>query len=201
MSKIRKVCYLDLDGVFLSYPRCWLDYIKLRTGESFDSLEDAKKSLSYRDYTQIKKDYRNSDYKYNLKPKSGSSSFTDFLHNEGYFIVIATTRPSRHLRLPIRTIRWLDQNSISFDDIIFCDDKAEVVSKYPGFEFGVEDEVVEANKIARLGYRMFLINDLRNDQSELHSNITVVNGFKDIMSCIKNEESQDKNIHSKPKHP
>ena len=185
---LNKICYFDLDGVFVPYPKCWLEFIELKTGKHFDSLEEVKKSLTYSDYVSLKKDYRNSDFKYNLKPREGSSNLTKYLHDEGYSIVIATTRPSNHKKLLIRTIRWLDKNNILFDDIIFHKD-FEVVAKYPNFLFGVEDDLHVANMVARWGYRIFLMRNGRNIDY-LHRNVILIDDFEDIVKTINNDKDR-----------
>lgn len=192
---LNKVCYCDLDGVFSSYPKCWLEFIELKTGKCFNSLEEAKKNLTYDKYVSLKKDYRGSYFKYNLIPREGSSNFTKFLHEEGYFIVITTTRPLSHPQLLIRTIRWLEKNNILFDDILFCEE-LEVVLKYPDLIFGVEDELHVANKLAEWGYKMFLMSNGRNIE-KLNRNFIIVDCFEDIMEVIKNEENKDENFHRK----
>jgi len=122
-------------------------------------------------------------------PRRGSSDFTKFLHEEGYFIVIATTRPSSHPQLLIKTIRWLDRNNILFDDIIFHK-HIDVVTKYPDLTFGVEDEPQVANLVARWGYKMFLMRNGR-DIDYLFRNVILVEDFEDIMKKIQNEEDKE----------
>jgi len=196
MKAVRKmlnnICYLDLDGVFVPYPKCWLDYIELKTGKHFDSLDEAKKKLAHAEYVRLKEDYRSSEFKYNLLPRKGSSKFTRFLQDEGYQIIIATTRPIDHSKLLIRTIRWLDRNNIFFDDIIF-QKEFEVVTKYPDFIFGVEDEPYIANILAKWGYRMFLMRNSRNIYN-LHEKVIVVDCFEDIMNNIKYKKYKETNF-------
>lgn len=200
MSKMTKpyklLCYCDLDGVFAPYPKGWLEFIETKTGKHFDSLEAAKECFSYAAYVSLKSEYRSSDFKYNLIPRRDSSDFTKFLHDEGYLIVIATMRPLRHPQLLIRTVHWLEKNDILFDDILFCDSALEVVSKYPDLTFGVEDEPYVANTMAGWGYKMFLMHNGRN-MDNLHRNVTVVDGFEDIMGLIRNEKTKDTHPHRK----
>lgn len=193
----RRVCYCDLDGVFAPYPECWLKFIEIQTGKHFDYLEEAKENLSYADYSGLKNDYRSSDFKYSLKPRRGSSDFTKFLRQEGYSLVVATTRPMGHPQLMIRTIRWLDKNDIIFDDILFCDGELDVVSKYPALSFCVEDEPRVADIMARWGYQVFLMRSSHHETDNFHKNVIVVKGFDEIMEMIKNETNKDENFHRK----
>jgi hypothetical protein len=152
----KKVCYFDLDGVFTPYPRCWLDFIALKTGAFYESITTAKKTLSYYDYIHLKEEYRSSDFKYGLDAREGSSELTRWLREHEFTVVVATTRPSEHKRLMIRTIRWLDQNDILFDDVMFHNG-FEVCSRYPSLVFGVEDDLQKANVLGKWGYTMFLM--------------------------------------------
>jgi hypothetical protein len=179
----RRLCYCDLDGVFTSYPKCWLEFIEARTGRRYESLDEARKALSYADYVNLKSRYRSSDFKYNLTPREGSSAFTRSLREEGWFTVLVTTRPASYPELQIRTIRWLDKNSILFDDIVFLERELAIVAIYPDFSFGVQDDPQVCNAMAKMGYKMFLMrNDC--DFDELHENVIIVDSLKDIIERV-----------------
>ena len=181
----KEVCYCDLDGVFAPYPECWLDFIEVQTQHHFNSLDEAKKRLSYADYISLKNNYRSSDFKYTLAPRKDSSYFTKFLKQRGYSLVIATIRPISHPKLMIRTIRWLDKSEILFDDILFCNSEFDVVTKYPTLSFCVEDEPNVANIMAGWGYQVFLMRSNYHDIANLHKSVVVVEGFRDIMEILK----------------
>lgn len=179
------ICYCDLDGVFVPYPECWLEFIEGSTGKHFDSLDEAKKGLAYADYVSLKKDYRSSEFKYAVAPRKGSAEFTRYLFEEGWFMTIVTTRPANYPQLLIRTVRWLERNGILFDDIIFCENKVDVLARYPDLAFGVEDETSAANFIAASGCRVFLMSNACDVDESLHSNVTVVSCFEDIIGALK----------------
>lgn len=186
----KKVCYFDLDGVFAPYPRCWLDFIALKTGTCYESLTVAKETLTYFDYVRLKEEYRSSDYKYELDAREGSSELSRWLHESGFTIVVATTRPSGHRRLMLRTIRWLDRNDIIFDDIVFHNG-FEVCFRYPSLVFGVEDDLQKANMLARWGYTMFFMRNGREARG-CHENVIPINGFKDMMGVLWIEEDENR---------
>jgi hypothetical protein len=174
-----------LDGVFTSYPKCWLEFIEAKRGKHFQSLEEAKKSLSYADYVNLKNDYRSSDFKYNLTPTKGSSAFTSSLKEQGWFLVIATTRPASHPGLQTRTVQWLEKNGIYFDDLLFIDKGLDILTRYPDFIFGVQDDPEVCNIMAKMGYRMFLMRDGRNF-GNLHQNIVTADTLEDIIRRVAN---------------
>jgi len=88
-----KVCFLDVDGVLNFYPQCWIDYINMKLNTEIKTLNEAKNVLSYKTYTDLKRDYRESDYKRNLEVRRGAGAFSQFLKKNGYKIVITTSRP------------------------------------------------------------------------------------------------------------
>ena len=180
-----RICVCDLDGVFTSYPECWLKFIETKTGRHYESLDAARRTLSYSDYVNLKEDYRSSDFKYNLTPREGSSAFTKSLRDQGWFIVLVTTRPASHPELQIRTMRWLEQNSILFDEILFLKRELEVLARYPDFTFGVQDEPQVCNVMAKMGYKMFLMRNGR-DFDNLHENVIIGDNFEDIIKGILN---------------
>lgn len=180
-----KVCYCDLDGVFTCYPKCWLEFIRDMTGKHYESLEQAKKGLFYADYVNLKNNYRGSSFKYNLTAREGSSAFTKSLKEQGWFVVLVTTRPNSYPQLLIRTIRWLDKNNILFDDILFLERDLDILTRYPNFVFGVQDDPQVCTIIARMGYKMFLIRNENNFDS-LHENVIIVDRLEDIIGRISN---------------
>lgn len=181
----KRVCYCDLDGVFTSYPKCWLEFIEIRIGKHFNSLEEAKKTLTYTGYTSLKSDYRNSDFKYNLTPTEGSPDFTNFLKEQGWFIVIATTRPADYPALQARTLRWLEKNGIAADDVLFLNRELDILARYPNFIFGVQDDPEVCNIMAKMGYRMFLMRNGRNFDN-LHENVFLADTLEDIIRRVAN---------------
>ena len=174
-----------MDGVFTSYPKCWLEFIEARTGKHFNSLEEAKKILSYANYVDLKNDYRSSEFKYNLTPSEGSSVFTNFLKEQGWFVVLATTRPASHPGLQTRTVRWLEKNGIYFDDLLFLNKELDILARYPDFIFGVQDDPEVCNILAKMGYRVFLIRNGRNFDN-LHENVVLADTLEDIIRRVVN---------------
>lgn len=183
----KKICYLDIDGILNDYPQSWLDYIGLEAGVKFDSVSEAKAGLCYRDYMALKNGYRCSDFKYNLKIKKDAKALLDFLCDKGYSVVLVTTRPSRYPQLVARTLKWLLQNGLSFDDVVFCrnKNKMDLLEFYPDFVFGVEDDEKTVLAMRHLGFKMFLVKN------------NGFNRFKDVMGFVNNAEDKNENVYCK----
>lgn len=180
-----KACFVDLDGVLNYYPKCWLNYIYLKTGLNIKNLELAKQTLPYKSYIDLKRDYRESDYKLNLEIRDGACTFSHFLKRKEFKIIIKTQRPIKeHPCLFKGTIEWLRRNNILFDEILFNNNNPfMVLSKYPDLSFGVDDDRHYANLLGRWGYRIFLINN--HNQGEVGKNVTRVSTFNEIIEALK----------------
>lgn len=151
-----KICYIDLDGVLTDYPISWLEYIHYeRGGYWYKTVEEAKRELSFEEYSRYKADYRGSDYKYQLPVKEGAGKFLMELSDLHWFIVIGTTRPITFPRLVVRTIDWLRKEELVYDDVVFLEKGWDIVTKYPNFRFGVNDEPEVCNQLIKWGYVMF----------------------------------------------
>lgn len=181
-----KVCFLDVDGVLNFYPQCWIDYINMKLNTEIKTLDEAKNVLSYKTYTDLKRDYRESDYKRNLEVRRGAGAFSQFLKKNGYKIVITTSRPvEEHPGLVDGTIEWLKKNHILFDEFVFDRNKpVAVIMKYPELSFGVEDSRYHANLLGRWGYNIFLIHNKHN-RGETAKNVIRVFTFDEIIETVK----------------
>lgn len=181
-----KVCFLDVDGVLNLYPQCWIDYINMKLNTEIKTLDEAKNVLSYKTYTDLKRDYRESDYKRNLEVRKGADAFSHFLKRNGYKVVIITSRPvEEHPRLIDGTIEWLKKNHILFDEIMFERNKpGAVVTKYPDLSFGVDDDKSRANLLGRWGYKIFLMDNNHN-HGDTVKNVTRVFTFDEIIEAVK----------------
>jgi len=153
-----KTCYVDLDGVLFPYPDAWLRYLKKRVATPISSLIQAKQDITHDIYTNLKKEYRSSPYKYLQPTMEGASRFTDSLYDKGYEIIICTTRPSNHPKLILRTINWLNQKKIIYHDVFFGSG-LDFVAKHPDLSFGVDDELPIVEQLRKWGYQMFWIGE------------------------------------------
>lgn len=181
-----RVCFLDVDGVLNSYPQCWIDYINMKLNAEIRTLDEAKNILSYKTYRDLKREYRESEYKRNLEMRKGGDAFIHFLKRNRYKIVILTSRPfEEHPGLIDGTIKWLNKNHILFDEILFERNKpATVITKYPDLSFGVEDSRYHANLLGRWGYKIFLMDNNHNN-GETVENVTRVFTFDEIIEALK----------------
>jgi len=173
----QKVVALDLDGVLCEYPEPWIQYVNKKLGTEYCSLSQMKLDVDLLKYDQLKSEYRQSGEKLKIKPKEGASEFTHNLRNSGHNIVVLTSRPyKKYNRLFPDTIKWLKDNNIAYDAIMFDERKnMKIVKDIPKLKFMVEDNVRYANSVSKQGYRVYLI-----------SPYTVVDGVDPRVIVVRN---------------
>jgi len=180
-----KIVALDLDGVLVQYPYAWVDFINRRTINKFDSLNQAKNKIPYTEYKKLKREYRTSGIKACLPLIEGATELTQHLRKNGYIIIILTARPIYEIKEVFRdTLLWLKKNNIAYD-LLFAGghDKQNKIAKYfPEIEFIIEDNAKIANKIAKTGKKVYLLDNIYNQQKIVPGVIRI----KKLNEVIKN---------------
>jgi len=166
LEKNSKVCAIDLDGVLVDYPKCWVDFINKETEKKFNNLHEVKNNLSYNKYKTLKIKYRTCGIKASLPAIEGASEFIKKLKQAGYKVIILTSRPYRkHREIWSDTTKWLKKNKIDADGIIWEQEKHwAVLREFPYLKFLAEDNAEIANQVARLGYKVYLFDNEYNKQ-------------------------------------
>lgn len=181
----QKVCAIDIDGVLVKYPECFVAWVNKTTNSQFQNLTAAKNTLSYSKYKELKREYRNSGVKATLPPMEGATEFTKSLANAGYQIVIITARdPNWENRQVFRdTIIWLQKNKIAYDHLIWGKDKHfKIIQECPNLRFMIEDNRYLAQLIGKYGYRVYLLDNEYN-QGELLPSVVRVKTLKQVLDC------------------
>jgi uncharacterized HAD superfamily protein len=178
-----KVCAFDIDGVLNYYPQPWVDFLNQWLDTTFADLTEAKDSIPYSKYRELKFEYRESGYKAKLQVREGAVELTRRLKEKGYTILILTARPfHEHKSLFKQTIDWLNIGDIRYDGIIFGRDKhIQVLDRAPSTRFIIEDHRYYANLVAKWGYRTFLL-DNRYNRGPLLKNVVRINKLLEVIS-------------------
>ncbi len=178
---------LDIDGVLNNYPKCWLDFIELKTGKAFNSLKEAKEHLGEKDYRLIKFDYRTSGYKKELPVNPLAKEFTQNLKSNGYTIVVSTSRPFKDFpKLESLTEEWLRLNQIQFD---YLESKNEaLLEKHPSIQFHVDDELDHALFFLRKNIDVYIVkrSDIDYGNVEMFPTLKFVADLNEVLYHISN---------------
>lgn len=188
IKKAEKVCALDIDGVLNDYPKCWIDFVNIKTATEFADLNDIKNTLTYDTYRKLKEDYRLSGIKERLKPNENASLLTQELKKLGYTIIIITARPAnKYPALYSQTLNWLKNNNICYDSIYFGqqDKHAKILSEAPNIKFMIEDNSYIANMVSRWGYKVFLLTNQYNYNLTLEKNVVRIDNLIEVLKYVK----------------
>ncbi len=163
-----KICAIDLDGVLAEYPKAWVEFANKKMNTEYN-LYGLKKKLSYELYKKLKLEYRTSGIKQTLPVIDGAVELTHKLRAEGFMIIILTARPFYQIKEVFRdTLYWLKANDIAYDLIFAGTDKHIQILKYfEELSFMIEDNADIANKVAKLGYKVYLLDNEYNQQEIL----------------------------------
>jgi len=180
------VCAVDIDGVLVDYPNCFIAFINERLNKFFVTLFDVNKELSKKEIMDIKDEYRKSGAKQNVAVIASGKNLIAELKNMGYSVVLLTKRPyKKYLRIFADTKINLDNNGVQYDAILFDSEKHKVIVKeFPNLEFMVEDNLRIANEVGAWGTKVFLIDNIYN-QGSLNDNVTRVKSLDEIPKILR----------------
>jgi uncharacterized HAD superfamily protein len=180
------VC-IDIDGVLCDYVSTWerfLDGNKIlyhRDPLPYGSPDIALRlGLDIKRYPELKHRFREEGWKKDADVIDGAQDFLQAISAQ-YHIVIVSARPAlEYQRIYADTIDWFHSNGLKYDSIVFETDKREWVLKNKDrIEWVVEDDPVQASRIAMSGVKVFLLDKEYNEDLE-HPNIVRVYHLLDI---------------------
>jgi len=187
LLKDENIIGLDLDGCIADYPKSYYDFIYKQTGKrveddgTYNIYENVAKVFGEEKAKELKSLYRETGEKRFIEKLDGASEFAKVARKKGYKIIILSARPCKeHPRIFADTIEWLKKNDIEYDAIIFDNKKEErIINKFPNLKFMIDDEPVTAVRIAKKGYKVFLVDKKYNKTAE-HKNIIRIKNLSEI---------------------
>jgi uncharacterized HAD superfamily protein len=184
----QKICAFDLDDTLADSTPFWIRFVNSNINTQFANLNEMKNTLPYNKYRELKLKYRTSDIKINIPVIDDAARITSHLKAYGYEIIIITARPfEEHKCLFKLTTDWLNKNHICYDGIIWGENKdIKVMTEVENLKFIVEDHRYIANKCAKFGMRVYLLNNKYN-QGETHSNVIRIYSLLEIQEYEENE--------------
>jgi uncharacterized HAD superfamily protein len=184
---------VDLDDILCCWVEGFLAFVSRKTKKdlthlNFTNLNDTlSEMIGVEKLKKLKHDFRLSDEKKKLNKCYYASEFTNKLKAKGFQIIVLSSRPvSEYPKLYADTLQWLKKNKICYDAVFFSENKEEhIIKEFPKLKFFVEDNVINANKIARKNYKVFLINKHYNVNELTHKNVIRVDDLKEILELTK----------------
>lgn len=193
INKTDKICAIDLDDVLADSSRHFTEVYNdmYATQNPYKTRVQIKKTLNPLEYEEFKEYFRESGIKLNIPIKTGAKELCDFLKSQDYKIIIISARPyERYSRIFSDTLQWLNNNQIQFDAVYFEKDKhLKILREFPNLSFIVEDNPEYARQISNLKYKVFLLTNESEEESETElrkklgsdKNIVLVDSLFDII--------------------
>ena len=159
----RPVALVDVDGVLADYPASFDQFVYQRSAPYNAGVTDL-------DMLRLKREYRESGAKAFIGARAGAREMMAALL-ERYFVVVLSGRPYwAHKRLYGDTLKWLNDNGLAHDALFFTHDKQgfalDLVDKGKRVDVAVEDEVENANRLAKVVSRVYFVDHGDTDWSE-----------------------------------
>lgn len=178
-----KVCAIDLDDTLSNSEEYFVITYNDANNTEYRTKKEIKDNISLKEYEDFKHFFRESGVKVNIQPKEHAKKLCNFLKEQGYKIVIISARPyDKYFRIFPDTLQWLEQNEIKFDAIYFEKEKhLKIIKQLPQLSFIIEDDVENAEQIAKAGYNVYLLN---NQIDKSISNVTVVDSLSNIITDL-----------------
>ena len=179
----QKIVVCDIDGVLNYYPNTILKFIKDCDYGDFDTLHQAKESLSYADYNKLKDNYRKSEYKHSALVKENAKELLEYFRKNNYFIILLTARKCTE-DMVVNTINWLKRNNLIYDYVYFSAKKdVQLYEKFKSVEVIIDDSISNLEKIynANSQARYYLINNKDNSFYDTDKYITRVDDLDEII--------------------
>lgn len=197
-----KVIGIDIDGVLAKYPESFIKFIEDQEqinlnffkfkrydiyGQLSKFIDGGEKRMK-----ELKHLYRLTGQKRFIEVVEGSVEGLKQLKMMGYSIVLLTARPyKQYRRIFSDTLEWLKENKFEFDAIVWDEEKEErIIKEFPKMKVMVEDVASNANKIARKGYKVFLLDKLYN-QLPIHENVIRVKNWEEILKHEQIKKKKD----------
>tara|TARA_R110000787_G_scaffold217357_1_gene326202 strand:+ start:6855 stop:7799 length:945 start_codon:yes stop_codon:yes gene_type:complete len=191
MEKIKaskkQIAFIDIDGVLAEWPGGFLKWA------GYKSLNEFKSKVGKKEQYKIKSEYRTCGIKSQLKVLAGVKIFMEKTCKE-FNVVLLTARPyKKYFRIYSDTLKWLKDNDICYDAIVFDEEKEKYIIN--NFEpeqvaFCIDDDITNANKLSDSGFKVYLKKNLgiySEDtlKRKLNEGIKIING--NIIEAIYNE--------------
>ncbi len=183
----------SVDNLYDKFVDGFLRWLENEHNLKFNSLAKFKQEVDKKQQYKLKSEYRTCGVKATLNVLDGVKTFMKDAC-EKYNVVLLTARPyKKYFRIYSDTIKWLSDNDICYDAIVFDEEKEKyIINNFDPKQvaFCVDDDISNANKLHDSGFKVYLKKNLGIYTQEaldrkLNDGIQIVNG--NIIEVIHNE--------------
>ena len=139
----------DIDGVISEYPGYFLEFAKEKFGELFFSIEEIKLNIGEEKYSELKHNYRVSEFKYRIPIESEIIDLSHEVYRSGSRIFVHSSRPFHaYSEMMGRTTQWLKSSGFRFEAV-----HSKTVVELQGnfIDVHIDDEELEINRLITEG--------------------------------------------------
>lgn len=182
-----KKAIIDIDGVLNEYPKTQVNFFNYMLDTEYKTLDEIKNNVSYKEYKELKTEYRQSCFKHNAIPSKGAKQLLKYLKKNNYLIYIITARELFKYNQLEKTIMWLQVNRLHYD-YIYCTQKKDftIFEKFGHIDLVVEDNCDNLEKIKKInGNNCIYINVINDDNKDIKYKGIRVNDLNDIIDILK----------------
>lgn len=184
---------IDIDGVLADSDRFYRKLIKQwynvklsRQMVSKPNYFEVLKSVEpEREIQRFFKRVTEEDLWQQIEPIEGAETSMMKLRCAGFHLIIVTSRPNME-PMKSETLKWLRNNDIIYDDIVFVSDGnkyGNLTKRSLHLDFFIEDFIEYALQFARNGIPVFLFNYPWNQHNN-DKNIRRVSGWSEVMAFL-----------------
>lgn len=175
----KKIAFIDIDGVLADWPGGFLKW----AGE-FKTLDEFFYKTPKKEQYKLKSEYRTCGVKAKLDVLDGAKEFMKSTC-EKYSVVLLTARPyKQYFRIYSDTLKWLKDNDICYDAIMFDEEKEKyIINNFDPEQvaFCIDDDITNANRLSDSGFKVYLKKNLGLYSEDilsrkLNKGIKIING-------------------------
>lgn len=173
----------DVDGIMNDYPDCFLNFIKIHHGITYSTKEEAKLNLGD-EYNNLKEDYRNSSFKFELPFHEDAIQFYKELNTKNIPIIFSTSRQfKKYPHMYDRTKQWLASSGVVFSGLI--QKSTDNFLKY-NITHHVDDEYEHGEKLIspNRDWDIFILKRNKTTKIENKNKFLHVNSFDEISNYL-----------------
>jgi uncharacterized HAD superfamily protein len=174
---------VDIDGVLTNLPHRMIQVAQEKFGKVItpeDIYRDDEEWLTKDELTEMFQP----EFFFDMEPYEHNIEALRQMTEDGHEIHFVTARPESDSMFEA-TVSWFDTNGVpTFDSFTFHHNKA-LVAMHLGLEGAIEDFSSNANDLAAILSKVYLVNQPYNLKDELQFNVVRVNNLWEVRASLQ----------------